>query len=446
VGVVEQRPADWINALAEAIDAMPELGSHVPEAVGLCGQTPTVVPVDEHGLPTRNALTWQDGRASREAVELAERFGDPLTLIGTELPWSASNMPAKLLWLSRHEPELRRETRFILQPKDFIGMTLTGSPLSDAWSSKGLCRVTDGAPAAAVLDACGWNADVCPSTAAPWEPRGTITATAAQRFGLKVGTPVSVGASDAIAQMIASGSFARRSAFFFSGTSSIVGTTVVNESVRVPGLFSVPATCVPSRVIYGPTQSGGAALAWSAKLLGIDVDDLFALAASSGPSWPIFVPYLSGERAPLWNLDVRALFVGVDEQHGRAEIAMAAVVGTFLSPRDVLALIEETAHEPLNEIEVVGRGVNNHDWESIAMRTLGLPLRFHTDPDMSARGSAMLALALSGTTVDEASRQLSDESRLVHPETRDVDTARDLLARYRRASQLALQWLEPEPA
>jgi len=439
--VVEQDPTAWTDALTTALRALPDVDRDPPSSIGLCGQTPTLVLVDEHGRPMRNALTWQDTRATREARYLAERFGDPTEIVGTALSWSAANMPAKLLWLSRHEPDVTSHARVALQPKDYIGLALTGSTLSDPWSSKGLCDVTRGVALADVLDACGWSSHVCPPTAAPWETRGTVSADAGERFGLRAGTPVTVGASDAIAEMIAAGSFARASAFFFSGTSSIVGSTVADESVRVPGLFRVPTTCAPLPLLYGPTNSGGgAALQWAARLLGVDVEDLLTLAASAGRHWPTFVPYLSGERAPWWDLDVRALFLGVDERHGRAEMAKSVVVGVLLAARHVLSLVEGATRVPLGDVEVVSRGVQNPHWEAMALQSLGADLRFHHDPDMSARGAAMLAMSLGGASVTEASRRLGAPSRVAHPERADVETARHLLEDYRRASEQSLHW------
>ena len=152
-GRVEQDPAAWSRALAAALRLVIAHGADLSEvtAVGLCGQTPTLIPVDAAGRPVRAALTWQDTRATAEAAELADRFGDPEPLIGTALPWSAANLPAKLAWLARHEPDTVRRTRWLLQPKDLVGLWLTGSAASDPWSSKGICRVTDGEPAVAVL-------------------------------------------------------------------------------------------------------------------------------------------------------------------------------------------------------------------------------------------------------------------------------------------------------
>jgi xylulokinase len=316
-GRVEQDPAAWSRALAAALRRLIAHGADLSEvtAVGLCGQTPTLIPVDAAGRPVRAALTWQDTRATAEAAELADGFGDPEPLIGTALPWSAANLPAKLAWLARHEPDTVRRTRWLLQPKDLVGLWLTGSTASDPWSSKGICRVTDGAPVLPVLEACGWPSGVCPPVAAAWARRGTVTAAAARRFGLPPGVPVCVGWSDALAQVLAAGCFERGSGFVFSGTSAIVGAPVAG---RAAGLFGVPGSCAPAPLLYGPTQSSGASVAWVARLLGCRPADVPVLAAqaSAGP-WPAFVPYLSGERAPLWNADVRGLLLGLAAEHGR---------------------------------------------------------------------------------------------------------------------------------
>ncbi len=438
-GAVEQDPVAWTAALRDALGAL-ELAKDPPSAIGLCGQTPTVVVVDAAGTPVRPALTWQDTRADAEAEELAARFGPPEPLVGTALPWSASNIPAKLMWLARHEPETRARARYVLQPKDVIGMALTGSALSDPWSSKGICRVGDGLPLEAVLEACGWDPDVCPPIAPAWSARGVVSDTAGADFGLASGTPVTVGWSDALAEMLAAGAFARASAFVFAGTSSIVGAVVADSSVRAAGLFSVPRSCAPRPLLYGPTQSGGAALAWAARLLGCGVEELLALAAGAGASLPVFVPYLSGERAPLWDHEVRAVFMGLSEEHGRAECAAAVLLGVFLGARHVLDLVEAATGHALAEIEVAGRGVGEAAWEDAAVRAMGTAISFHGDPDSSARGAAMLALALDGVEVVEASRRLAGPSHRVEPSPGAAANAVALLERYRRASEAAVAW------
>lgn len=463
-GQVEQDPAAWSRALATALRRARLDGGDLRAvtAVGLCGQTPTLVLVDAAGRPVRAALTWQDTRATAEAAELAGRFGDPEPLIGTALPWSAANLPAKLAWLARYEPDTVRRTRWLLQPKDFVAMQLSGAAASDPWSSKGICRVSDGAPAAEVLAACGWPERACPPISAAWSSRGTLTAAAARRFGLPAGIPVSVGWSDALVQTLAAGCYERRSGFVFSGTSAIVGAPA---SGRADGLFGVPASCAPAPLLYGPTQSSGASVAWVARLLGCRPADVPALAAqaswgrpsrdSASPdsasrdsaSWdrgalPAFVPYLSGERAPLWNSEVRGLLLGLAAEHGPAEIARAVMAGTLLSARHVLDVVEAATGAQVSEIEFAGRGAGDANWRAVALETLGARVRFHSDADLSARGAAMLAAVMTGLSFEQASAALVDATQLAGPSAEQVALGRRLSARYRRASEAALAWLE----
>src|SRR5207248_1617084 len=168
VGEHEQDPRAYLDAAREAIVACGAAGAEL-RGIGLVGQTPTLVLVDAAGEPVRHALTWQDHRADAEARTLERELGSGELLFGTELPWTAAHAAAKLLWLSGHEPETVARTRLVLQPKDFIGLHLTDSPLSDPWSSKGLCNVRTLEPASAVLERVGFPAGVAPPLAAAWE-------------------------------------------------------------------------------------------------------------------------------------------------------------------------------------------------------------------------------------------------------------------------------------
>jgi xylulokinase len=440
-GEAEQDPLHWLQALRGALADIE--GSRRPAAVGVCGQTPTVVPVGPDGKPVRPALTWQDTRAGEEAAELSARLGDPRPLIGTSLAWSPANMPAKLLWFARHEPRTLAMARWLLQPKDLVGLELTGRVVSDPWSSKGICKVSDGSPAGAVLSACGWPASACPPTAPAWERAGTVTKEAARRYGLPEGIPVSVGWSDALAEVLAAGCFVRESGFFFTGTSAIVGVALGGHEVSAPGLFSVPRSCAPLALCYGPTQSSGSCLAWAARLLGCRPAEVASLAGKAKGDVPTFVPYLSGERAPLWDPGVRAVLLGVSADHGPAEIARAVMEGVLGSARHILSLAESAAGARIEQVEVVGRGVGDAGFESLALQSLGATLRFHPDDDMSARGAAMLGAAAAGADLGDAARSMGDSPRTERPSAADIASSAEAAERYLWASEVATGWRRP---
>src|SRR6266496_3312149 len=133
--------------------------------------------------------------------------------------------------------------------------------------------------------------------------------------------------------MLALGAFDAPAAFVHFGTSSIVGVSLNGEAVPIgdSSLMTIPATCAPRCVVYGPTQSSGASVGWLACLLGRSETDVLELAAAATAAGATFVPYLAGERAPIWRSDVRGALVGLSLADGSAEIAAAVVAGVCLS-------------------------------------------------------------------------------------------------------------------
>ena len=438
----EQDPAIWVDAAQAAVRECVREGG-VPAGIGLTGQVPTLVLVDETGAVVRPAMTWRDARAVTEAEELERELGPSEPHIGMDLPWSPAHLPAKLRWLAAHEPEAVRRSRHVLQPKDYLGLLLTGSTLSDAWSVKGIGHIRTGLASKAVMDACGWDADVCPPTAEPWASRG---ATVGGTFGLPDGIDVSVGWSDALCSMLAVGAFDRPIAFILTGTSEIVGMSTARSTGEAPGLYRIPIDCAPRNVLYGPTQSSGGTAVWLARVFDVPVEALPDIAAGArGAVPPVFVPYISGERAPLWRPDVRAVLAGLDAEDGRPEIVRSVLNGISLSAADVLDIAAETAGETFDAIHIAGRGAADLAWKTIRLQTLGRPVLFHREPFVAALGAAMLGRA-AATGGDLGSDLGSDLDRLrgaptvCEPTPSDIDASTKALADYRSVSSFAQCW------
>nr|WP_246496772.1 FGGY family carbohydrate kinase [Sphaerisporangium rubeum] len=405
----EQAPEDYVGAAAAATEqAFRGVGDVRLRGIGLSGQTPTLVVVDDGGEAVRPAIGWQDTRAKRQAVELERELGDPLPLIGTSLPWSASACPAKMRWLAEHEPETVRRGRTLLQPKDYLGLVLTGSAMSDPWSSKGLCHVLTASPASAVVEATGWPVSAVPVLAQGWTARGTLTEAGAKALGLKAaGVPVSVGCSDAMSGMLALGALTEPASFVLTGTSSMTGTSVRAGPDQAHPLYVIPPECSPMTVVYGPTQSSGASVEWAGRMLGRTPDEVVALAGQARRR-PVFVPYLSGERAPVWRGDVRAVLAGLGADDGPAELAAAVLAGVSLADRHVLqtaaTLLGAAGSGP---VRLGGHAGRDRRWWEVRGRTLGVDLEAVDDTDPPSRGAAMTAMAASGTDLAAAVGRLA---------------------------------------
>lgn len=387
----EQNANDYTAALREISRKNAELMKDVV-AIGLSGHTPSVVCVDEQGDAVRPVLTWQDNRAVDEARELHKKFNNPLETVGTSLPWSASACPAKLFWLAKHEPENVKKTRWVLQPKDFLGFHLTGKAISDPWSTKGICNVLTRSPIDNLLNFIGWNSSIMPELRDGYESRGVVTAKAAQYFQLPVGIPVSAGWSDAMSGMVAMGVMSEPTSFIITGTSAIVGASSATPPKDGGQLYVIPNTCAPLSVTYGPTQSSGSSVEWAAKLLGVDPDEFIDLAVrSESVDLPIYLPYIDGERAPLWRPDLRGGFYGVSIASTREDFSASVVEGISFAERQVVEIAEGLNGFSAASIKLGGHAGNDSRGEKFRLKTLGRPIQRYADTDTTTRGAAILA-------------------------------------------------------
>jgi xylulokinase len=128
--------------------------------------------------------------------------------------------------LAHHRRDLIERTHKILMAKDYIVCQMTGAFTSDPWSSKGLIDLLTGIPPVdyyAALDLPG-RETLAPTICAPHTVVGELTATAAEALGLRAGTPIVNGSSDAVCGMIGTGAVGmERAAFNLTGTSEMIG-------------------------------------------------------------------------------------------------------------------------------------------------------------------------------------------------------------------------------
>jgi xylulokinase len=441
--VVEQDAREYIAALAEfvALDRKNHSLLNRVRAIGLSGHTPSLVAIDESGAPTAPVIIWQDNRATDQARALAEKFGDPRELIGTSLPWSPSATPAKALWLSENRPEVRKSTRWLLQPKDFLGFLLTGHAISDPWSTKGLCNVRTQQVIEPLLTTIGWDTEVVPQLRDGFASRGETTQECATRFGIPEGIPVSVGWSDAMCGMLALGAFSKPTSFIITGTSAIVGTSSAVEPRHDQPLYLIPAGSAPYPVTFGPTQMSGGSISWAAKLFGTTENDLVALGDSDvSANVPLYLPYIAGERAPLWRSDIRGRFTDVSVEHGASAFARATMEGICFAERQVLEMSQElTGAENLAGGEVVlsGRAGNDPHWLATRLRTMGRSLRVVDDMEITCRGAAILADVMLTRNFPSSTAALSISGRVHHPRPSDLEYGRENFRKF-LAEQKAL--------
>jgi xylulokinase len=437
-GQVEQNPEDWIKlvlaALTQLADGLPR-GS--VSAVGLCSQVNTHVFVDEQGKALMPAITWADGRCAAEAAKLDAQItqAEKLNWWGAPLPIDASHILSRMAFVAKHYPDIWQKTRWVMAPKDYCLLQLTGEAVTDPMTSFG---VIDGTLSLVprLLDLAPGAARRLPALAPFTKIIGTI------RNGLPCASvPMVTGAMDAWSGLLGASVSEEGQGLYLSGTSEILGI-VSTQKAPVPGVIAFPK-CEGITLHAGPTQSGGASVEWLSRLLGKTATEISALAAAAEITKPLpmFLPHLEGERAPLWDVTSRASFAGLSSSMGAAELCRAVLEGVGYSARLVMECLEASACMRPSDINHSGGGAGSDIWCQIRADILGRPIKRMQTRDAGVLGAALMAGTGVGLfpSLNSAAKSFVKVEKVFEPNPREQARHDQGFAQY----QLLYQQLRP---
>jgi xylulokinase len=370
-GWAEQDPDDWVRA-TEAV-----LSTLDADAVGFSGQMHGLVALDEHDVPLRPAILWNDQRTGAECAEIERRIGlDRLIALTGNRALTGFTAP-KLLWLRNHEPDVYARIRSILLPKDYVRLKLFGRRAIDVADASGTL----------LFDVANrrWSAEVLEALELPgeWLPPSYES-------------PEIAGAGDQAAGALGVGVTGPGPVSVVLGTSGVVFGTLDAYKPDAEARVHVFCHAVPATWhAMGVMLSAAGSLQWlhDAVAPGVPFDELLAEAAE----WPpgseglLFAPYLAGERTPHADPDARGVFVGLSLRHNRGALVRAVLEGVAFGLRDSLELLRELGVKP--EVgRVSGGGARSELWRAIVSSVLDLPLELTAVTEGAAYGAALLAV------------------------------------------------------
>ncbi len=418
-GWAEQDPELWLRGARAALETLAgSARAGAVRAVGVTSQVNTHLFVDAQMRPLGPAILWQDLRATEAAARLDAEIGDAdkRAWFGAAAPIPASSALARCAWAAAEAPATWKRTAQVLAPKDYVLAELTGRAVADPISAVGLVGedLDYVAPFLAAVPGAG---ERTPPLADPLEGAGVV------RAGLPAaGAPVAVGTMDAWAAMFGVGAARDGDAMYLSGTSEVVGL-ISSERHPAAGVVSFP-DWRGITLHAGPTQAGGAALAWACGFFGREVGDLLALAAAEriDAQSPLFLPHLAGERAPIWDASARGTFAGLRADHGPGAAALAVLEGVAFSARWVLEAVEAAGGRRAEVLRAGGGGMRSDLWAQVRADALGRPLARAAGPEAAARGAALMAGVSAGLWPDLAAAA-SDWARTAETFTPDPRAA-----------------------
>jgi xylulokinase len=426
-GAYEADAGEWIAAaLSAGAEAVAAARRDLPRgtrsldvrALSVSGNGPTLLAVDEAGIPLGPALSWLDGRAVSEAKEVSALAGKPID--------PTFYLP-KALRLWRHATaDFRDRIRWFFSCPEYLEYALCGEALTYLphpgyepyiWNRD-------------MIAALGLPPERFPPFAAPATNAGGLLRSAAESLGLAPGIPVVTAFPDFLAAIVGSASVDIGIACDRAGTSEAINLCA-DRPFPTRALLSLPHPVDGLWNVSGGVSTAGAALEWFAKIFAsgtakfIDAE-VAGLLAEAGHSPPgarglIFLPYLAGERAPLWDPARRAAFVGLSLEMGRAEIARAVseslAYGLKLAAN--LALGEGM---PFFLLRVSGHAARDDFLCELKADILGVPVEVPEVGDCELVGdAAACALALGEmSSLSESAHSLVRIRRRYEPKNTDA--------------------------
>ena len=438
-GRVEQDPEDWMRLVLAALAQFESgLPTGTVQAIGLCSQVNTHVFANAGGKALLPAFTWQDGRCASDGERLDAQVSvaQKLNWWGAPLPIDASHVLSRMAYVEDQHPDIWRDTRWVLAPKDYCLRHLTGEVVTDPMTAFG---IVDGN-----LNIIGELVSLVKGASRRLPPISAFTKVVGRiRHGLPFsGIPVVAGAMDAWSGLLGAGVSEEEQGVYLSGTSEILGI-VSSRKFPVPGVIAFPS-CEGITLHAGPTQSGGASVEWLSKLLGRTPVEISALAASVDTSRPLpmFLPHLEGERAPLWDINSRGSLSALSSGMGPAEVARATLEGVGYSARLVVESLEASSGVRPAAFNHSGGGAASDIWCQIRADILGRAIKRMKVLDAGVLGAAVMAGTGIGVfaSLAEAARNFVAVDRVFEPDSDEQRRHQRGFEKYKQLYQQLVPW------
>ena len=358
-------------------------------AMSIDTQCETIILADEGGTPLRNAIVWLDNRATLEAEEIKQRFGEKKVYEVTGQPEITATWPAaKLLWVRKNEPEIFKKTKKVFLLEDYLLYKLTGKFVTEKTlqSSTIYYDIKKSIYWDEMLEFIGISKEYFPEILNSGEIVGEYN-----------GAKVVTGAIDQIAGAIGAG---------------IVKPGIVSEMTGTTMVIFIPSDEMPK---YSPdskipchvnfdgkfcllswTPTAGIALKWfknnfCENFSFRELDEL-AKNIQPGSNGLTFLPYLCGSTMPKYNPNAKGVFYGLTMEHTRGHLVRSILesVSSMLKQNlDYLGL-------DCKEIRTMGGGAASPLWCQIKADMTGKKVVTLKNEENACLGSAILAGVATG--------------------------------------------------
>lgn len=437
-GWAEQDPEEWWKAVVSTlrkITAVPGVEPAQIRGIGLSGQMHGLVMVDAQLRLLGRSIIWCDQRTGAQRAEISSRIDDERVLRITGSRTNTSFTAAKILWARENWPEIWRQCRYIMLPKDYIRLRLTGELYTDASDASGtqLMDVENRCWSGTLLRALEIDPEKMPPILESAQAAGHITSETAALTGLSEQTIVAAGAADNAAAALGSCTTEQGTAFATIGTSGVVFAHSKKYHLDPEGRVHTLCSAVPGEyALMGVTQAAGLSLKWFRDTLcgeivrtaqetgrsAYELIDQMAAEAPVGAGRLLYMPYLMGERTPCFDENCRGTFVGLTAAHQKSHMARAVMEGVAYSLNSCVDILRDLDVCP-ERIYICGGGAASGFWRQMFADVFNCKMAALRCTEGACIGAAVLGATACG---DFSSVQSAAEALV--PRDSDLDLPR----------------------
>jgi len=401
-GGAVQDPDSWWDAVRAGVRATLDSGgvdARELAGVGITGQWGSTVPVGRDGQAVGPCMLWADTRggpfAARAMGGRLSLFGySPGNLVrwmqitgGAPSPHGADPLGHEL-YLRNREPQTYERTATLLEPLDYLGLRLTGRIVATP-ASMVLSWLTDNRPNAKpayvreLVSRSGRDPNRLPPVLATGSVIGDVLPEVAAALGVP-SVPVVAGIPDLHAAYLGSGAVAPFETHVTISTTAWIACAVPFKRTDVlHQMASVPGVVPHSYLVANNHETAGLCLQWLRDALTAGgYDEMCAAAAEvpAGSGGVMFTPWLNGERTPVDDRTLRAAFLNLSINTGRAHMIRAVMEGVAFNARWLLDAVEKFVRRPIPSLRILGGGAQSSMWCQIHADVLGRRIERVADP------------------------------------------------------------------
>lgn len=415
--------ADVVQICKVLLDGSPYRGSDVA-GVALSAIGPCMLPLDKNGKPLRPGILYGvDTRASEEIDLLNEQIGADVIFDFSKMALTSQAIGPKILWMKWNEPELWSRVDHITTASSYLVYRMTGEKVMDRHTASHYMPLID-------MQTMDWSdkfaeqivaLDKLPRLAWSDELAGTVSRQGAAETGLVIGTPVGVGAVDALSEGISVGVVQAGDLMIMYGSTTFF-ILVEDQPVPDERVWTVAGAYQGQYNLAAGMATTGSLTRWFRDELARDLPqetayhELFSGAEKIAPGAGglIMLPYFSGERTPINDPLARGVIAGLSLSHTREHIYRAVLESVAYGIRHNIEAFTEMG-APVKRIVAVGGGTKSNTWLQIVSDIAKVEQIIPELTVGASYGDAFLAGLVSGSLQRDDLNKWVKHSQVIRP-------------------------------